>query len=228
MDNATLLAMEYPEDAKALEVQDVSPDRLQIYESVVNGISKGGEVKAVVCECYGDKVQHLVKDGKVVMVEEGCKIMLEDLSPSQMVEYRFKESPQWMLGWMSAEAAIGYRAQKFKTWKEMLDSPNCEAAFKRLIQTGLVTKLYDTVALATPAEEADKWVVTNEETGKKIDIPHPVSEMRIWDAEAGAYKELSPHLDGAPSDAEADAYWAKLLDEQREKHGAEFVDKMLA
>eukprot|EP01059_Diplonema_ambulator_P034053 TRINITY_DN7445_c0_g2_i1.p1 TRINITY_DN7445_c0_g2~~TRINITY_DN7445_c0_g2_i1.p1 ORF type:complete len:248 (+),score=125.35 TRINITY_DN7445_c0_g2_i1:53-745(+) len=225
-----LMKLEYPDDAKPLEVQAVDREALEVYATVKPECLEG-EVKGVLCDCYGEKVLHLVqvKDGayKVLIVEEGCKIMLEDVSPTQMVQYKFKESTNWMVGWMGKEAAIGYRSQKFKSWKEMVDHPSCAAAFKRLLQTGLVTKLYDTVALPTPPEDVDKWTVINEETGKKIDIPHPVDDMRVWDAEQGKFASLSPHLDGAPEDSEAEAYWENLLKEQKELHGEEYINELL-
>ena len=187
MDNAELLALPFPEDAKALEVQAVSDERRAVYARLLPELASG-ELHGVVCDADGEKVQHLVHKpaggaAVVVIVEEGCKIMLDDLSPTQMVEYRFSESPEWRCGYLGEAAMESYRTQKFKTWKDMVVNPSCKAAFKRILQTGLVTKLYDTVALPTPAEDAQKWTVTNEETGKIIHVPHPVSQMRIWDAE---------------------------------------------
>ena len=186
MDHKSLLAMAYPEDAKPLEVQDVSPDRVDIYSKFVPKL-KSGTVAGVLCELDDIKIQHIVHcDGgkpEVIVIEEACKIMLDDLSPAQMIEYKFDDTG-FMLGWMGEDAAASYRSAKFKAWKEMVDKPNCEAAFRRILQAGVVTRLYDTVALPTPPEQADKWIVTNEDTGKKINIPHEVSEMRVWDAEA--------------------------------------------
>ncbi|KAJ9465370.1 hypothetical protein DIPPA_18760 [Diplonema papillatum] len=230
--DAAILALEYPEGAKALRIQAVSEERRQIYARIVPELSSG-DVKGVLCELDGEKVQHIVHcpaggAPKVVIVEEACKIMFDDLSPSQMIEYRFKESPQWHLGWMGEESADGYRRQKFKSWREMFDKPTCEAAFKRMLQTGLVTRLYDTVALPTPAEDVAKWTVVNEETGKKIDIPHPVHEMRVWDAEKEAYRTIASLLEGAPEDDKAGEYWEKLLQEQKDKHGADVIAKLMA
>eukprot|EP01060_Flectonema_neradi_P032557 TRINITY_DN5206_c0_g2_i1.p1 TRINITY_DN5206_c0_g2~~TRINITY_DN5206_c0_g2_i1.p1 ORF type:complete len:233 (+),score=40.01 TRINITY_DN5206_c0_g2_i1:64-762(+) len=230
MDDKSLLSMSYPEDAKPLEVQDVAADRVEIYSKLAPKL-KSGTVKGVLCDQDGVKVQHIVHsdNGKVevVVIEEACKIMLDDLSPTQMVEYKFEDTG-FMLGWMGEDAAASYRSAKFKAWKEMVDKPNCEAAFRRILQAGVVTRLYDTVALPTPPEQADKYIVTNEETGKKINIPHEVSEMRVWDAEAGSYKAFSAHLDGAPQPDEKEQFWGNLIAEQREKHGDELIDKILA
>eukprot|EP01061_Rhynchopus_euleeides_P025682 TRINITY_DN416_c0_g1_i1.p1 TRINITY_DN416_c0_g1~~TRINITY_DN416_c0_g1_i1.p1 ORF type:complete len:232 (+),score=99.67 TRINITY_DN416_c0_g1_i1:76-771(+) len=231
MDSAALLALAFPEEAKPLEVQEVTPERVEIYARLLPEL-KGSSVAAVLCDLDGEKVQHLVVAGdagpRVVVVEEGCKIMLDDLSPTQMVEYRFKEHPEWHVGYMSECAMEGYRAQKFKTWKQMIDEPSCKAAFKRLLHTGLVTKLYDTVALPTPESDKAAWIVTNEETGKPIHVPHPVEEMRIWDATQGEYRTLSARLVGAPNEEDEEKYWQDLLTEQREKHGSDVIQELLA
>ena len=193
MDQSAILGLTFPDDAKPSgDVQSVSEERRAVYARLLPEL-KSGELKGVVCDLDGEKVQHIVHAGAsgptVVVVEEGCKIMLEDLSPSQMVEYRFAESPDWYLGFMSEGGMEGYRALKFKTWKDMIDQPSCEAAFKRMLQSGLVTKLYDTVALPTPESDLSAWMVTNEDTGKPIHVPHPVEEMRIWDAEEVCVRE---------------------------------------
>eukprot|EP01063_Lacrimia_lanifica_P001008 TRINITY_DN1047_c0_g3_i1.p1 TRINITY_DN1047_c0_g3~~TRINITY_DN1047_c0_g3_i1.p1 ORF type:complete len:235 (+),score=117.45 TRINITY_DN1047_c0_g3_i1:52-756(+) len=232
MDDASLLAMEYPDGGKATKVQDIDPARVAIYAAKVPQLQSGA-VKGVVVENeYGDIIQHVVHQvgdaaPQPIVIEEACKIMLEDLSPTQCVEYKFAESDQWHLGWMGREGCDGYRSAKFKHWREMIDKPDCEAAFRGLLRTGLVTRLYDSQAMPNAPEDAEKWRVTNEETGKTYELPHPVDKMRIWDAAEEKYVELSAHLDGAPSDEDAPAYWQALLEEQVEKHGQETIDRLL-
>ena len=52
-----------------------------------------------------------------------------------------------------------YRASKFKLWKEMLMSGggNCEATLKRMVKAGVVTHMYDALALPMPEAEKAEW-----------------------------------------------------------------------
>eukprot|EP00662_Eupelagonemidae_sp_cell21_P043645 gene43645-7357_t len=79
-------------------------------------------------------------------VAEACKIMYDDLPPSRIIEYRFPDGKgEWMLSGMSQGACDMYRGQKFKQWMEMLEKPSCEAALRRLVEAGLVNRLFDDI-----------------------------------------------------------------------------------
>lgn len=65
------------------------------------------------------------------------------------------------------------------------------------------------------------------DNGKVIELPHPVAALRIYNAGKGDYDEIDPLLTGAPSDAEAKAYWDNLIKELKEKNGEEYMNKIL-
>merc|ERR1712232_1255947 len=70
-------------------------------------------VVAVLCDDRGVRVQHLVHcpaaaGGVATAVMLRCKILMQDLSPTQMVEYRFADSG-WMLSGMGRDACERYR-----------------------------------------------------------------------------------------------------------------------
>lgn len=224
-----LKGLEYP-DAKYEKAQNFTDDRRKIYAGFYPALATGAAA-AVLCSSDDGPVQHIVHqpDGgqaTVVIIPEACKIMYEDLSPSQMVEYRFKDG-DWRLSWMGKEACTMYKGQKYEIWKKLLMEPSCEAALRRMLQTGLVNRLFDEGVLPTPPEDLSNWQVTDPSSGKLISIPHPVAELRIWDAAAEKYDVMSAVLDGAPSDSEVDKAWAEILDKLRADHGAEYIDGLL-
>ena len=71
---------------------------------------------------------------------------------------------------------------------------------------------------ATPDEDKHKYEVKDDKgklpvlrlsvkqcpAGKTVDIPHPVSGLRVWNAEAGNYTEISPVLGEPESSAMRD------------------------
>ena len=55
-----------------------------------------------------------------------------------------------------------------------MHNPDCEAAFKRMLQVGLITTLYDHAIFPTAEADRAAYEVRNEK-GKVVPIPHPVS-----------------------------------------------------
>ena len=110
----------------------------------------------------------------------------------------------------------------------MLNNPDCEAQFRRMLQCGIVINMYDKGMFPTPDALKEKYQVVDDKNGKTIDLPHPVAALRVWNAEKQAYDDVSPHLDGAPTAEEKDAAWAKILDDFRESRGHEYINDMLA
>ena len=53
--------------------------------------------------------------------------------------------------------------------------------------------------------------MTDEKSGKKVQIPRPLHALRIWNATTKSYDEVSTLLDGAPSDEEKDKYWTEMI-----------------
>lgn len=193
-----------------------APTKPLSYEPALPGFDQGA-VAAVLCDDAGQKVQHLVHQppgGSPTVATLSCKIMMEDLSPTQMVEYRFPEGG-WMLSGMGVDACEMYRGQKWEIWLKQWKQPDCKAAVVRTIQTGLANRLFDTSLLPTPEADMPQWTVTDEKTGKLSYIVRPVAEMRIWNAATGEYDEMSSLLEGAPEDSQVASVWKEMLDTLR-------------
>merc|ERR1712190_104132 len=141
----------------------------------------------------------VVRDTGATLVTGSCQITYEDLSPSECVEYGFAEAPGvWAMAQLSVEALETYRGMKFEAWKNMLMNPTCEAQFRRMLQIGMVAKLYDPHVFPTPESLKSTYQVTDERTGKLIELPHPIEELRIWDAAKMDYRRMDTRLTGAP------------------------------
>merc|ERR1712173_42363 len=138
-----------------------------------------------------------------------------------MVEYKFSDDDGWKLGCIGKDSLQHYRKMKFKLWLEMLRNPKCAAQFRRMLQIGLITTLYDKEAFPTEEKDKDKFQVKDEK-GKMVDIPHPVYAMRIWDCEQRKYVEETPRLDGAPQPDKEKSFWEGLIAEFQAAH---LVDK---
>jgi len=60
-----------------------------------------------------------------------------------MIEYRSEEPcTEWQLAPVYQEALQGYIVYKFKACRHQINNPSCEAEFRRLLQNGLVGKIY--------------------------------------------------------------------------------------
>lgn len=163
------------------------------------------------------------------LVVGSCQITYEDLSPSECIEYSFAEAPgEWAMAQLSLGALETYRGMKFEAWKSMLLNPTCEAQFRRMLHIGMVAHLYDPHVFPTPESLKPKYQVTDERTGKLIELPHPVNELRVWDVENQAYKAIDTQLTGAPSEAEKDAWWADFVKQLDSVHGHEYIAGLLA
>jgi len=171
----------------------------------------------------------IVKADKAELVMGSCQITYEDLSPAECVEYAFGEAPdEWAMAQISLQALETYRSMKFEAWKTMLVNPTCEAQFRRMLQIGMVANLYDPHVFPTPESLKAKYQVTDERTGKLIQLPHPVKQLRVWNAEKGDYNAVPTHLGGAPSEAEAGAWWESFMKELHAKHGEEYIAGLVA
>eukprot|EP00927_Polykrikos_kofoidii_P016141 TRINITY_DN17257_c0_g1_i1.p1 TRINITY_DN17257_c0_g1~~TRINITY_DN17257_c0_g1_i1.p1 ORF type:complete len:245 (+),score=33.94 TRINITY_DN17257_c0_g1_i1:353-1087(+) len=189
-------------------------------------------IVAIVAKSASGDVRELtaVHDGeKIEFLSASCQITYEDLTPSECVEFSFAETPgEWALAQISREALEHYRGVKFEAWQKMLKEPTCEAQFRRMLQIGLVTRLYDPHVFPTPEKLLSTYQVIDERTGKVIQLPHPASELRIWNASAQKYDAIDTQLTGAPGDGEKDAWWQSFIDEMNRIHGEEYITGLLA
>jgi len=165
---------------------------------------------------------------EVQMVMASCQISYEDITPSECIEYSFAEAPDvFALAQLSREALETYRGMKFASWKNMLTNPSCEAAFRRMLQIGVVTQLFDPNVFPTPEGSKALYEVTDETSGKLVSLPHPVAKLRIWSAESGCYEAIDPHLTGAPPEAEKAKWWDDLMQEFKLQRGEEYISTLL-
>merc|ERR1719158_184357 len=95
----------------------------------------------------------------------------------------------------------------------MLLKPTCEAQFRRMLQIGMISRLYDPQVFPTPESSKAKYQVTDERTGKLIELPHPVSGLRLWDARAQKYRSVETKLNNAPEEKDKAAWWQNFMTE---------------
>merc|ERR1712226_666493 len=150
------------------------------------------------------------------------------MGPSECVEYSFSEaSENFALAQISRDALETYRSMKFEAWKHMLMEPSCEAAFRRMLQLGIVTRMYDPHVFPTPENLKSSYQVVDEKTGKLLDLPHPVAKLRIWSAQKGTYEAIDTRLDNAPAETEQQKWWNNLLADFKLRHGEEYISSLL-
>lgn len=208
--------------------------RRQIMATAFPEVS-AGKVVAVLAKSGGSDVQEFtvklkddsLDDPQIVM--GNCQITYEDLTPGECIEFSFGEEPDvWFMAQLSQEALETYRSMKFDAWKGMLVKPTCEAQFRRMLQIGMISELYDPTVFPTPEAQKASYQVTDERTGKLIELPHPVKGLRIWDASNQMYKSIETRLAGAPGTAEAEKWWAEFMQSLNSQHGAEYLAGLLA
>jgi len=170
-----------------------------------------------------DEWEHVVRfDGqKLTAVMMECKIMFDPLPPTEMVEYQF-EDKLWRISHIGYDACNHYRNSKFALWEDMIKKPVCEASLRRMIEIGLITTLFDHLAFPNPPEMEDKYKTKNEDTGKWVQIPHPVDALRKWKVNTekvnedktrdGSYEVVQSRLDKCPEPDQEAEYWQKMLD----------------
>jgi len=194
--------------------------------------SQDGQVMAIIAHDANGTAREFVAVVKGIseglptasLVMATCSITYEDMTPSECCEYAFAEEPNsWALAQLSRDALESYRSMKFEAWKNMLMNPTCEAQFRRMLQIGIVSRLYDAHVFPTPEALKPQYNVSDEKTGKNIQLPHPVAALRVWNAADQKYDSIDPQLQGAPPEAGKAEYWATLIQELKQKLGDEYV-----
>lgn len=214
----------------------LEPERQRIAAAAFPQCGTATQVLAVVAKGPSETIEFLysVKESgggppELEPIMGSCQITFEDLSPSSCVEYSFAEAPDdWALAQISLEALGTYRASKFTAWRNMLLKPECEAQFRRMLQIGVINRLFDHTLFPTPDSLISHYEVVDDRNGKKIRLPHPVSNLRIWNASGKRYDAIDAQLEGAPTDAEKAAWWTNMLSEFREQQGEEYINGLIA
>lgn len=194
---------------------DVQKDRRSVWMSRIaeDDLKDNDRVMAVKCTGGRGVLEHAVRirnnAAKALMLE--CKVSFEELPPSALVEYQFKDSDEWRLSMVCLDYLLAFRAGKFKDWEQRLLQPTCLAELRRMVSIGAVFQVYDHHMFPSPENEKAQFEVKDENSGKTVVLPRPVSALRIWNVDKQAYDEVDPTLEGAPPVAERDAYWKGLL-----------------
>lgn len=212
----------------------LEPFRRKVIQAAFPTAEGDGQVLAIVAKGPSSEFREFIAvldDGATAakLISASCQITYEDLTPSECVEYSFPEEPDvWRLAQLSRAALDQYRSMKFENWKQMLLHSTCEAQFRRMLQIGLVTQMYDPHVFPTPELLKSKYQVTDDRTGKRIELPHPVKQLRAWNAEKLCYENIDPHLTGAPSEAEKASWWAEFVAQLEAGHGKEYIASLMS
>lgn len=221
------------EDMAYVSHKVLDTSRRQVMTTAFPEVEKAGKAFEVVATRESEMKEFTVtcQDESLAgpaVVMGSCAITCEDLTPSDCIEYSFPESPdQWAMTQLSLEALETYRGMKFEAWKNMLVNPTCQAQFRRMLQIGMICEMYDPQVFPTPEALKASYQVTDEGSGKLMQLPHPVKSLRVWDASAQAYKPVEGRLTGAPSAAEATKWWSSFVEELNSKHGAEYIASLM-
>lgn len=223
-------------DLIELKINDLSEERKQIYAEFLNSCSDLS-IRAVIGLDRNDNsikeyiFQYNPSSNEILLLTTSCLITYEDLSVSACVEYCFLDEepyPVWHLAKVSIDAILDFKRTRFEYYESLFKSIDCKRALKRMLQLGPKRNIFEKFIFPTPASLSTKYKVIDERTGKTIDLPHEVGNMRIWNPASGAYDEFDARLEGAPVDeADMQEYWLTFLDRLREFRGADEIDELL-
>ena len=215
-------------------IEKIAEDRAGIYRNVFEHPEEIGQIGALTGTVDGverEFVYGIANSEEIEVPCVSCQVTFEDMSLSECVEYCFADEqpyPLWHVAKVSIIAIEDFKAKKFKLWEHQLKAPECEAAFRRLLQQGPIRHVYDKFIFPTPDSLAINYKVIDDHSGKSVDIPHQVDRMRIWNHKTGQYEPFDPSLVGAPrTEEEARMYWSKLIEELRELRGKEYIDSLM-
>jgi hypothetical protein len=207
-------------------------DRRDRYAKIAPAIVNG-EALSVELEGGGEAIV-VVLDGKADRLEVEDCITMEDLPLGSLLEYRFQEGDQaWLVSKVGIDSLEHYQGTKLESWKTLLLGvwQECLASFVRMLRAGPVLQLYDAEVFPEVEAERAEWRVIDG-NGKTRSVPHPVHEMRRFDSKTRAYVSVDPRLKGAPTESEAEEFWAQILEEvrtiTRDQVGVTFVDDCLS
>merc|ERR1712228_489643 len=158
----------YDDDKEKLSIESIdllSNDRFQIYSSKYKDIASADCVLSVLLKDDSDedfeRIVFVKKDDKNAYVvtyklcdcEIGALCEIDQFSPSGFIEYCFEGNDQFYLAPVCVHCLDFYKSRKFEIWKKMLVKPDCEATFRRLLQIGLITKVFDFNLFPIPEDE---------------------------------------------------------------------------
>jgi len=183
-------------------------------------VSTGDAAAEKIVRIEGDKATEMLKEDV---------ILLSDLTPSELVEYRFAGG-DWMTSCIGVDSMENYRSSKFGIWKNMALTiwKDCLSSFLRVLKGGPICNMFDDKMFPEAPGDERAWQVVDG-NGKIRRVAHPVEAMRIYRPATNSYEVVDTRLDGAPAQDQAGAFWNALLQDIRAvtaaQVGADFVDE---
>eukprot|EP01084_Bolivina_argentea_P121498 215306_1 len=228
----------HEDDESKLTVENViylQDERLKIYATKFKDISEANCVLSVICKHSDNTLfeRIIMLNNKNEIFDKRCECVIaaacltDYFSPSGFIEYTFNENGAWYLTQICKDDLAYFRSSKFEIWKKMIDEPDCEASFKRLLNMGLINRVFGDKIFPSPPHEQKDWEVKNEKNGKMVQIPRACYALRCWNTIECKYNDVDVFLDGAPKDNDVDKYWQTIIDQQKTKHGAEYIQSLL-
>ena len=221
-----------------LSIRNLESHRREIYinspriHELLQTVKDTDYILAVECrnDINNEIIEHIFiannENKTVQIVEWECGISFVDLPISKVLEYTFYNDGPWFLSIVGHEATISYKGSKFGWWKNALERPTDPTAFEHFLRIGLITKLHDKFAFRIPETEKSNWMIKDRH-GKYRELPRPVHSLRVWSATKRCYEYIDAHLDGAPSDENAQKYWNDMLDRFRRERGPGYINGIL-
>jgi len=165
-----------------------------------------------------------VDDYDVININCECLITYDIMNIMDCIQYSF-DGKNWYIGKISFDAFNGYKKSKFKLWKDLLIKTTCKATLKRLLNMGIINKMFDR-HLFMPKKDENDWKIIDDK-GNTIYIPRMIKYARKWNANENKYDDVNCLLDDAPNDDNKEKYWNDMIKEFRETRGQEFIDQLL-
>jgi len=186
--------------------------------------------------CAGDGIDRVaVVEGQSARLIQVTDIVTYDdeLSPLQLVEYRFSADDDWHVSHICEETLGFLKQTKHKAWRDSMLNVfgNCAKAFIPSLKQGLITHMFDHQMFVDDSPAGAAYIIINDK-GEKVHVPHPVHEFRVWNSASAGYACVSALLDGVPESKESQQkYWQEFLAELRQamsqKFGVDFIDDCL-
>jgi ubiquitin-conjugating enzyme E2 D/E len=202
-------------------------DRHRRYCSQFPELSTGTAVSVSTEDPAEEKIVRIDGDKATEMLKEDV-ILLSDLTPSELVEYKFAGG-DWMTSCIGVDSLENYRSSKFGLWKHMALNiwKDCLSSFIRVLKGGPICHMFDDKMFPEAPGDEKAWQVVDA-AGKIRRVAHPVEAMRIYRPATKSYEVVDTRLGGAPLDDQVASFWTSLLQEIRAvtapQVGVDFLD----
>jgi hypothetical protein len=170
----------------------------------------------------GGKRMDYIVDASGNALKSKDAITMDTVNVTELVEYKYSDDKVWRVSKVGMDSLQNFKRVKYQIWKDQILNEKCEAALKRMIQAGLCDRVFDAEMFPEPEAMKKNYHFNDTKTNKKVDIPHPVAELRIWNATSGKYDAVPPALDNVPQDKAGE--WNAIKAELCRLFGDDFVN----